>query len=40
MSFHYNGHYLRKEGFEARIAIDYFQIAREYECKWDDPWNG
>lgn len=34
---HYNGHYMRRKGFQVRITTDYFQIAREKGCVWDDP---
>jgi len=36
---HYNGHHMRRKGFQVRITIDYFQIARENGCKWDDARN-
>jgi hypothetical protein len=36
-SSHYNGHYMRRKGFQVRITTDYFQIARENGCRWDDP---
>ncbi len=36
-SSHYNGHYMRRKGFQVRITTDYFQIARENGCRWDGP---
>lgn len=36
-SSHHNGHYMRRKGFQVRITTDYFQIARERGCNWDDP---
>ncbi len=34
---HYNGHLMRRMGFQVRITTDYFQIAQEKGCEWDDP---
>lgn len=36
-SSHYNGQHMRRKGFQVRITTDYFQIAREKGCEWDDP---
>jgi hypothetical protein len=38
-SWHYNGQSMRRKGFEVRITTDYFDIAREKGCEWDDPWD-
>lgn len=32
-SSHYNGHYMRRKGFQVRITTDYFQIAQARGCK-------
>jgi Gram-negative bacterial TonB protein C-terminal len=36
-SSHYDGQFMRRQGFQVRIITDYFQIARAKGCEWDDP---
>lgn len=36
-SSHYNGQHMRRKGFQVRITTDYFRIAWEKGCEWDDP---
>ena len=34
---HYNGSFMRRDGFKLRITTHYFHIARAKGCDWDDP---
>ena len=34
---HYNGSFMRRDGFKLRITTHYFHIARAKGCEWDDP---
>lgn len=34
---HFDGQFMRRKGLKVRIVIDYFQVAREKGCEWDDP---
>jgi len=34
---HYNGQFMKRKGLQVRITTDYFQLARENGCEWDDP---